>query len=363
VKRLKVAFLFNVRHHYPDPNDLRNQREADYDDPQTIDAMQSHLSDCGFSVLPIEADENAYAQLRENRGTIDIAFNYSEGLNGLDRECHIPAILEMLQIPYTGSPPLTQALVLNKGLTKDVLRSHGLPVVPHRIYHEKAEICDPGLVFPLIVKPLSQGSSAGITNRSIVRTLSELCDQTGRVLESLGPPVIVEPFLEGREFSIAMLGNPPKALPPIEPDHSKLPEGYERIDSLEVKWIFEESSEMSNYLLCPALMDDEHWSVIEGVCHTTWHALGIRDLCRIDLRCDAHGKPYVIEVNSPPGLLPPEVSTTSYFPLAARSAGISYNDLLGTIVETACQRTFASRGTKSSMLTYTSQDTSKVRAK
>jgi len=354
--KLRVAFLYNVRHHYPDPHDLRNQCEVDYDDPQTIDAMLSHLTDCGFSVLPIEADENAYTQLRDKRSTIDIAFNYSEGLNGLDRECHIPAILEMLQIPYTGSRPLTQAIVLNKGLTKDILRSHGLPVVPHCIYNEKGEVSDPGFGFPLIVKPLSQGSSAGITNRSVVRTLPELCDQIDCVLETIGPPVMVEPFLEGREFSIAMLGNPPRALPAVEPDHSKLPKGYEKIDSLEVKWIFEESPGMTDYLLCPALMGNELWSVIEGVCHTTWHALGVRDLCRIDLRCDIHGKPYVLEVNSPPGLLPPEVSTTSYFPLAARCAGLSYNDLLGTIVETACQRAFVSRGTKPKIITPTSQE-------
>ncbi len=336
--KLRVAFLYNVRHHYPDPNDLRNQREADYDDPQTIEAMQNHLAECGFPVLPIEADEDAYVKLRDNRSDIDIAFNYSEGLNGLDRECHIPAILEMLQIPYTGSPPLTQAIVLNKGLTKDILRAHGLPVVPHCIFNEKAESYDAGLGFPLIVKPLSQGSSAGITNRSVVRTPRELSDQVEYVLKSCGPPVMVEPFLEGREFSIAMLGNPPRALPPIEPDHGKLPKGYEKIDSLEVKWVFEESSSVTDNLLCPAKIDNELWSTIESVCHKVWHVLGIRDLCRIDLRCDIHGKPYVIEVNSPPGLLPPDVSTTSYFPLAARCAGISYNDLLKTIVETACAR-------------------------
>ena len=339
MKKLTVAFLFNVRHNYPDPNDLRNQREADYDDLQTIETMQSHFVECGFSVLPIEANENAYTQLKENRNVIDIAFNYSEGLYGLDRECHIPAILEMLQIPYTGSPPLTQALVLNKGLTKDILRSHGIPVVPHYIFYEKTEIFDPNISFPLIVKPLSQGSSAGITNNSVVRTPSELYDQSSMVLEAFSSPVMVEPFLEGREFSIAMLGNPPKILPPIEPDHSKLPEGYEKIDSLEVKWIFEESSGVSDYLLCPSLIDNQHLSVIENICNATWRSLGIRDLCRIDLRCDSRGEPYVIEVNSPPGLLPPEISTTSYFPLAARSAGISYNDLLGTIVEIAYQRT------------------------
>jgi D-alanine-D-alanine ligase len=341
MKNLRVAFLFNVRHHYPDPADLRNQKEADYDDQETVDLIQGHLQACGFDVLPVEANEDAYQKLRDARSRIDLAFNLSEGLNGFDRECHLPAILEMLQIPYTGSTPLTQALVLNKALTKDVLRSQGVAVLPHYICHHPDDALGAPQVFPAIVKPLSQGSSAGITNSSVVRSAAELQNQVRLILESLGPPVMIEPFLEGREFSVAMLGNPPRVLPIIEPDHDRLPAGCEKIDSLEVKWILEESPEMAGYLLCPAELSDPERQRIEDLCRATWDALGIRDLCRVDLRCDGETNPYVIEVNSPPGLLPPEVSQSSYFPLAARTAGIGYEDLLGQIVETAWQRTQA----------------------
>jgi len=338
MSQLRIAFLYNVRHHYPDPTDLRNQAETDFDDPATIEEMIRHLRGCGFDVLPIEANEDCYPQLQANRARIDLAFNYAEGLHGLDRECHIPAMLEMLQIPYTGSAPLTQALVLNKAKTKDVLRAHGVPVLPQVVLQRAEDADRVRLDFPLIVKPLSQGSSAGITNRSVVRSPEELRAQVAAVIEALGPAVMVEPFLTGREFSVGMVGNPPLVLPPIEPDHKRLPEGYERIDSVEVKWVLEESAEMDNYLLCPAPLDDALLARVQDICRATWNALGIRDVCRVDLRCDAAGNPYVLEVNSPAGLLPPAISQTSYLPLAARTAGISYDDLLTRIVETAWAR-------------------------
>jgi len=174
MKSPRLAFVYNVRHHYPDPEDLRGQDETDFDDPATIETMVGHFQACGYEVLPIEADENCYGELQRNRGRIDLVFNYAEGLHGLDRECHVPAMLEMLRIPYTGSAPLAQALVLNKAKTKDVLRAHGVPVLPHCVLRSPAEASSVSLDFPLIVKPLAQGSSAGITNDSVVRTPEEL---------------------------------------------------------------------------------------------------------------------------------------------------------------------------------------------
>jgi D-alanine-D-alanine ligase len=338
MKSLRIAFVYNVRHQYPDPEDLRSQEETDFDDPATIETMVGHLRACGYEVLPIEADENCYPELMRSRDQIDLVFNYAEGLHGLDRECHLPAMLEMLQIPYTGSGPLTQALVLNKARTKDVLRAHGVPVLSHCVLRSAAEAAGVLLDFPLIVKPLAQGSSAGITNDSVVRTPDELENQVARVLEALGSAVMIEPFVSGREFSVAMLGNPPQVLPPIEPNHKRLPEGYEKIDSLEVKWILEESAGMEDYLQCPAPLEGELLAQVQRMCLDTWTALGIRDLCRVDIRCDRQNRPYVLEVNSPPGLLPPEISQTSYFPLAARTAGIGYRELLKRIIESAWTR-------------------------
>ncbi|RPJ78928.1 MAG: hypothetical protein EHJ94_08770 [Deltaproteobacteria bacterium] len=109
------------------------------------------------------------------------------------------------------------------------------------------------------------------------------------------------------------------------------------MDSLEIKWIFEEQSE-THHLVCPAILDDRTKKTIESIALKTWKALQIRDWCRMDMRCDKNGNPYVLDVNSPPGIIPPEISTTSYFPMAARAAGIGYDQLLQKLIQTALDR-------------------------
>ncbi|MBI4427005.1 MAG: D-alanine--D-alanine ligase [Candidatus Magasanikbacteria bacterium] len=334
----RIAFLYNVRRNYPDPNEKQVQLDTDFDDPATIDSFVKHLQNLNLTVLPIEADESAYLRLQENKDKIDLVFNFAEGLHGRDRECQIPAMLEMLKIPYTGGSPLTEALVLDKAIAKDVLRSHGVPVLPHQVFSTETEELDLELKFPLIVKPNSQGSSAGITNDSVVENENELRRQLKFVISNFKQKALVEPFLDGREFSVPMLGNnPPEILPIIESDHSTLPAGLKPLDSLEVKWIVEEESGGANFI-CPAKISPDLEEKIKQICLQTWEVLRLCDFCRIDIRCDRAGNPYVLEVNSPAGLIPPEVSMTSYFPLSARVAGMDYETLLKKILSAACHR-------------------------
>lgn len=337
MKKLTIAFLYNVRHRYPDVNDPRSHLEADFDDPRTIETIIKHLKNCGFKVIPIEANKEAYLKLYRQKEEIDLALNYSEGIWGHDREAHLPSMLEMLEIPYTGSSPLTQALGLNKAKTKEILLTHHLPTLPYQLFQTGQEELDPRLNYPLIVKPVSQGSSAGITNKSVVFKEKELRRRTKWVIATFHQPALVEPFLTGREFSVSMLGNPPKILPIIEADHSLLPKKYLPLDSLEVKWFFEDESS-GQHLICPAKIKKSFKKTIEAICLKIWQVLMIRDYCRIDIRCDQKNYPYVLEINSPPGLIPPEVSLTSYFPLAARVGGIDYEELLKRIINTARER-------------------------
>ncbi|MCM8787553.1 MAG: ATP-grasp domain-containing protein [Candidatus Omnitrophica bacterium] len=332
-----IAFLYNIRHKYPKLNDARTQLETDFDDPETIMIIIKHLKGCGFRVLPIEANRKAYLKLYRNRNKILLAFNYSEGIYGSDRESHIPSMLEMLQIPYTGSTPLTQALVLNKAKAKEILSANNIPVLPHQLFKNNKEKLNKNLKFPLIVKPVAQGSSSGITNKSVVFNKKQLRRQISFIIETFNQEALVESYLSGREFSVAMLGNPPKILPIIESCHKLLPKGYFHIDSLEVKWLFEEESEF-NHLICPAKISKKFKRKIEKICYDVWKALNVRDWCRIDMRCDRKNNPYVLEVNSPPGIIPPEVSNMSYFPLAARAAGMSYKKLLRKIINLAFKR-------------------------
>lgn len=335
--KLTIAFLYNVRHQYPDPKHPLTQLEADFDDPATIKWIIKHLKNCNYQVIPIEANEKAYLKLFRLRKKIDLVFNYAEGIYGLDREAQMPAMLEMLQIPYTGSSPLTQALGLNKAKTKEILIANNLPTLPFQVFITGNEKISKKLKFPLIVKPLSEGSGAGIDNKSVVLNEISLRKKIKQEIKIFKQPILVEPFLDGPEFSVAMLGNPPRILPIISPDHSQLPKKFLPMDSLEVKWIFEEEAN-GDYLICPAKINIKLKNKIHHICHGLWKALGIRDLCRIDIRCDKKNNPYILEFNSPAGIIPPEISTTSYFPLACRATGISYEEMLKTIIDSARKR-------------------------
>ncbi len=334
---MELAFLYNIRHNYPDPQNPSTFLEADYDDKETIRSMTRHLQILGFNVHPIEADERAYFKLFKLRKKLDLVFNYSLGVNGKDGYCHIPAICEMLKIPYTGSSPKVQATIMYKASTKDILRAYNIPTLPYQLFSSPNEELKPYLKFPLIVKPVARGSSAGITNKSVVKSKKELQRQIIMIIKVFKEEALVEPFLEGREFSLGLIGNPPRVLPIIESDHSVLPRGFVPIDSLEVKWHFEEKGKKNN-LVCPANINSFLIKKLENIAIKTWEALGVRDYCRIDIRCDSKEHPFVLEVNSPPGLIPPDVSKSSYLPLAARVAGIDYDTLLKEIITTALKR-------------------------
>ncbi len=337
MKKITVALLYNVRHEYPDPKNSRTQLESDFDDAETTKLQIKALKNIGYKVIPIEADEKAYFKLYKNRKKINIVFNLSEGIYGKDREAQLPAILEMLRLPYTGNSPLTAGLILHKARTKEILKMYGVPTLPHQIFKLVSEKLNNKLQFPLIVKPMSEGSSAGITNKSIVRNNKELIGQIKEIIESFHEEALVEPYLEGREFSIGMWGNPPKILPIIEPNHSILPKKYYPIDSVEVKWYFE-MEDQNNYLTCPAKVDPVLKNKLEKICYGTWEALNVLDWCRLDIRCDKSENPYVLEVNSPPGCTHPKHDPNSYFPLASRAAGINYEKMLKMIIDTALKR-------------------------
>ena len=334
MKSKTIAFLYNVRHKYPDPKDPRTFLEADFDDPQTISFIAKHLRNLGYSVIQIEADDEAYFSLYKHKNQIRLALNYSEGIWGNDREAQIPAMLEMLKIPYTGSSPLTQAIGLNKAKTKEILIANNIPTAEFQVFYSAKDTLKKKLEFPLIVKPIAEGSSAGITNDSVVDSQKKLKDRVYFVINNFKEPALVERYLAGREFSVALLGNPPDVLPIIEANHKLLPKKYLPIDSLEVKWLYEEETSGA-HLVCPAKMSGSLEKKIVQISLQTYNALGIKDLCRIDIRCDKDENPYVLEVNSPPGLIPPEVSVTSYFPLAARRKGLEYEALLQKIIELA----------------------------
>lgn len=330
---MRVALCFNLKKAVDasDPSDLY----AEWDDPETIEAVRSALAQ-RHEVTLIEADEEAFEKLRKLRP--DIVFNMAEGLQGRSREAQIPAILEMLGIPYSGSDPLTLALCLDKGMAKEVLSWHRIPTAPFAIL-EGLEVTKNLPPFPLIVKPLAEGSSKGIANAALVRNRRELKEQVARVLQDYRQPALVEKYLPGREFTVALLGNGKEleVLPIVEIQFDQLPPEMNPIYSYEAKWIWDTVDRPLEIFACPAPVSRKLEKKIKDVAQRAFRALRCRDWCRIDIRLDESGEPHILELNPLPGILP-DPAANSCFPKAARTAGISYDELINRVLDIACRR-------------------------
>lgn len=330
----RIGFAYNAR---PDVNTPASSSVAlEYDEIETIEAIQNAISSLGAEVELIPVDHDFIESLRSHR--IDFVFNIAEGLRGESRESHIPAILEMFGIPYSGSGVLTQAITLSKSRTKEILGYYHIPTPKYQLFRTSTDHLSPSLKFPLIIKPDAQGSSAGITNDSVVHNTDTLRVQVRRVLNEFGSPVLVEEYLPGKEFTVGIIGNdPPIVLPIIEVSFNHLPPGFAKIDSYESKWTYDVPGLGVNPLTCPAKISRRLQRQIENIALETYRVLDCVDFCRMDLRLNKHGVPNVLEINALPGLNPnPEIH--SRFPYACEAAGLTYNEMILTILNAALKR-------------------------
>ncbi len=203
----------------------------------------------------IEADEKAFEKLRTLRPSF--VFNIAEGLYGVSREAQIPAMLEMLRIPYLGSDPLTLAICLDKARAKEILAYNGIPTAPFAVVSSMDEFEDLRVTFPAMVKPLHEGSSKGIYDSCVVRSAVDLEREVRTVLDVYHEPALVEEFLPGREFTVAILGNGAGArvLPVVEIKFDALPAGVNPIYSYEAKWIWDQADAPLEIFECPARLE------------------------------------------------------------------------------------------------------------
>jgi len=262
----------------------------------------------------------------------------AEGLYGAGREAQIPAMLDMLSIPYTGSDPVTLGICLDKQRTKEILSWHKIPTPKFYVVSAIKDLPQRPH-YPLMVKPLFEGSSKGITNKSLVFNRVELKRQVEFVFSNYGESVLIEEFLPGREFTVALLGNGSSltVLPIVELDFKVLPLGALPIYSYEAKWEWDKEEDPLQIFSCPAVLNDILEKKIADMCIHTFNVFKCRDWCRIDVRLDEQGTPNIIELNPLPGILPrPEQN--SCFPKAARAAGLNYTDMILSVVNAAQSR-------------------------
>jgi D-alanine-D-alanine ligase len=345
-----VALLANLKKNAPILSGMSADYWADLDSEHTIDAIADALRQGGHRVTFLEGDVMLYNRLREIQP--DICFNICEGHFGDSREAHVPAILEMLRIPYTGSKVLTLALTLDKPMTKRVLAFHDLPTPPFQVLERPDEPLDPALAFPLFVKPSRQGTGIGISAESIVRDEAHFRAQLQFLLTSYNEPVLVERFISGRDITVGVVGN---LTPPVAwrvPENVAAPRivrGLRFLPPLEIELGEYEQEEGGVYTgrakveladkltyIAPAPLTAEQVDELNWLAAATFRVTGCLDVARVDFRLDEENDdtPYILEINPLPGLSP----GISDLVIEADAAGISHAELVNMILDEALER-------------------------
>jgi D-alanine-D-alanine ligase len=330
---VQVGLTFNLKKGFGEG--LPPDWDVEWDTEETIESVRSALS-TKHEVIMIEADENSFEKLKNSQP--DIVFNIAEGKDGPNRESYIPVLLEMLDIPYTGSDPMTLSLCLDKGRAKEILSFNKISTPRFQVVSSPSEEIKLKK-FPLMVKPLHEGSSKGVRNDALVFTIYDIKKKIEEITTVYHQPVLIEEYLQGREFTVALMGNDgdTKVLPIVEIKFDSLPQHINPIYSYEAKWIWDRSDRPLEIFQCPADIPDELKAEIEDIALKTYKSLRCRDWCRIDIRLDSKGNPHILELNPLPGILSrPE--DNSCFPKAAMTAGMSYNEMILSVLNISLKR-------------------------
>ena len=311
---MKIGFSYNLK----DPSKKGTDAHAEYETPETIDAIAEVLSLWG-EVVHLPCDEQFPGRILDERP--ELVFNIAEGWGGRDRESYTPVMCSMLVIPYTGSDATTLGITMDKVLTKRIARDAGVRTTDFMLCHKPPD-AEPPFGFPAFVKPEYDGSSRGISSHSLISNMDQLIERIRVIINDYHQPALVEPYLKGRDFCVGLLGNnPPQVLPICE-----VLLGHEKgipFFSFEYKRLDTDRLDFTPALSGGVLDEMENMSL------TLWNVLGCRDYSRIDFRTDAESVPYLMEVNALPGLSP----VSGIFVRQAIAAGISFDVLIKKIME------------------------------
>jgi D-alanine-D-alanine ligase len=298
---------------------------------ETIQKVVNALESGGHRVELIQADRFLLAKLKKflpklsKRRPNGIVLNMALGVQGKCRYTHVPAILEVAGIPYTGSSPMGHALAQDKVIAKQIFMSSNLPTPNYRVFLSP-RLDPPSLKFPVIVKPRGEAASFGL---KIVNDDKTLQEAVAELLSEYKQPTLAEEFIEGREVNVAVLGNyPPQALPVLE---LVMDDGPRAIYSYETK--FKKASGKKVKKICPAKLPPESAAYIQKLAVQAFQVLNVYDYGRVDFRLDQYNQPFILEMNSMASVNP-----NSSFVTAARKAGLSYDQLINKIIDVAVER-------------------------
>ncbi|HMN59573.1 MAG TPA: hypothetical protein PJ988_04380 [Anaerolinea sp.] len=341
----RVAVIANVKGATILPIEAPPDAGAEFDRRETIQAIQDAIESDGHITRFLSADTTLIDTVRDFRP--DICFNIAEGIMGDGREAQVPALLEMLRIPYTASRVLSNAVGLDKTLTKRIWRDNGIPTAPFQEFSVGTESLDPSLHFPLFVKPAREGTGMGMDERSIVRNHRELYDRVRWVIRSYHQPALVESFLPGREFTVGVLGRADSRHWSPRPSLYGA-DGFHRFPILEVdnlntvtpgvyghtaKTLHPGDTGVPGFI-CPADVDPVLANQMRDLAIRAHEALGALDVSRVDVRLDELGAPRLLEINTLPGLTP----GFSDLCVISQAEGLTYTDLILEILYLGASR-------------------------
>jgi D-alanine-D-alanine ligase len=349
MKKIRVALLANLKVNAPQIEGVSDDHWDDLDSQKTINSIQDAIRAGGHICEFLEGDRTLLRAIPKFKP--DICFNICEGHFGDSREAQVPAMLEMLRIPYTGSRVFTLALALDKPMTKRILWWHNLPTPAFQEFERADERLTDDLKFPLFVKPSREGTSMGISAKSVVRTELALREQVAFILEKYQQPALVETYIEGREITVGMVGNligPVARRMPVNPEARRVQAGLYFLPPMEVDLKPFELTDVvySNRLkvalakeldyLCPAPIGEDMMDELNYLAAAVFRVMGAYDVSRVDFRLDANDNwnPYILEINPLPGLSP----DVSDLVIEARADDIDHTELVNMILDAALKR-------------------------
>lgn len=322
---MKIGIAYDLREDYL-AEGYGDEETAEFDRLDTIEAIEETLQRLGFETDRIGNIRKLAARLVAG-DRWDMVFNIAEGLRGFGREAQVPALLDAFEIPYTFSDPLVLSLTLHKGMTKHVIRDLGIPTPEFTVVETTSDVDAVDLPFPLFAKPVAEGTGKGISASSRIMTRKDLDSVCHRLLTAFDQPVLLETFMPGREFTVGITGTGEEALAvgAIEVLLKK--------DAEPGSYSYTNKKKFEEFVEYRLVKDEAAQKAIE-VSLAAWRGLGCRDGGRIDLRADAQGVPRFLEVNPLAGLNP----DISDLPILCNLAGMSYQELLGRIMDSALKR-------------------------
>jgi len=289
-----------------------------------------------IKILPLS--EDAYYQIRAEKP--DVIFNLCDTgfRDDYNLEPHVAAMFDILDVPYTGNNYFTLALCQNKARAKDILTFNGILTPKFQVFTAAERKIDPELKYPLIVKPIREDGSVGIRERSVVNNEEQLKEEIDHVVSIYKQEALVEEYIDGREFTISLIGNRrPIVLPVAEIDFTNMPEHLPKIVSYHAKWIKQSLAYKNTPIISPVVnVDEKITKAIEDIARKCYKIFGCRGYARIDFRYDDKEKKlYVLEINPNP-----DISEEFDIAKSATAAGMSYGDLLLKIVEFALEKRY-----------------------